>query len=175
MGPEKPTGAHQLHLKQYGFPIRLMPLCDYPVYAGAVVRAPDGRILCQLRDEKPDIVCPGMWSCCPGGHVEDGESPRDAILRELREEFEIEVNGLTLLLTHVEHTGEFQGIYYAFHANLSTPIEDVKCKEGIRAEFFMTERAVELPQHPVSLIFLRNYMESETRDDTNHRGSHSQS
>lgn len=139
------------------------------------MRAPDGKVLCQLRDNKPGIVCPGEWTCSPGGHVEAEESPDEAILRELREEFEIEVTRLAPLLMHTEHTGGFQGIYHGFRADLATPVKEVKCNEGVRAEFFMIEQAVELPQHPVSLIFLRHYIESETRNDANHLCCHSQS
>lgn len=123
------------------------------------MEAPDGRVLCQLRDNFPWIVCPGMWSCCPGGRIEPGEEPEEAVLRELREEFEIEVSGLRPLLRHVEDAGEYCGIYYAFAAKLVTPLAEVKCNEGVRAEFFWPEQALDFPQHPVSRIFLNAYLE----------------
>ncbi len=129
-----------------------------PVYAGAVVSASDRRVLCQLRDDKPDIICPGLWVCCPGGHINKSERPIDGIVRELREEFEIEVKNLKTLMTHKEDSGEFQGLYHAFYADLSTPVEKVKCNEGQRAEFFRPENALRLSQHPVSLIFLKAFM-----------------
>jgi 8-oxo-dGTP pyrophosphatase MutT (NUDIX family) len=129
-----------------------------PVYAGAVVSAPGGRILCQLRDDKSDIICPGQWCCSPGGRVDEGECPVDAIVRELREEFEIEVENLKTLMTYQEDSGEFQGVYHAFYTDLITPVEKVKCNEGQRAEFFMIEQALCLSQHPVSLIFLKAFM-----------------
>lgn len=128
------------------------------IYIGAIVCAPDGRVLCQLRDNFPWIICPGMWCCCPGGHLELGERPDAAVLRELREEFEIEVSDLKPLLKHVEESGEYQGIYHSFVANLKTPIDKVKCNEGVRAEFFHPDVAIDFPQHPVSRLFLRTYM-----------------
>lgn len=130
-----------------------------PSYAGAIVRGPDGRLLCQLRDNKPEIICPGTWCCCPGGEMEPGETPDGAILRELREEFEIEVAGLRSLLTHVENAGKYCGVYHAFHADLATPVAEVRCNEGVRVDFFTPEQAIEFRQHPVSRIFLRTYME----------------
>lgn len=130
------------------------------IFIGAIVRAPDGRVLCQLRDNYPWIICPGMWCCCPGGHLEAEEQPEEAVLRELTEEFEIEVSGLIPLIKHVERSIEFRGIYHSFVANLVTPVTEVKCHEGVRAEFFNPEIAIELPQHPVSRLFLRTYMES---------------
>lgn len=129
-------------------------------YIGAIVCAPDGRVLCQLRDSYPWIICPGMWCCCPGGQLEPGENPETGVVRELYEEFEIEVTDLRPLLTHVEEAGEFIGTYYSFVASLATPLEEVKCNEGVRAEFFHPELAVDLPQHPVSRLFLRVYMDS---------------
>jgi 8-oxo-dGTP pyrophosphatase MutT (NUDIX family) len=106
--------------------------------------------------------------------VEEGELPDAAILRELMEEFEIEVSKLTLLLVHTEHDIEYQGIYYGFTADLVTPLEEVKCNEGKRVEFFHIKSAIKLPQHPVSHIFLQQYIESETSDDANNNCCHSE-
>lgn len=135
-----------------------------PVYAGAVVICPDGRVLCQLRDDKPGIQFPGFWTCSPGGHVEQGESPHSAILRELREEFEIEVTGLRQLLTLAEHDYNVRGVYHAFAARLVTPVEQVRCSEGQCARFFKQEEILHLLKlHPVSLKIFHAYLEySET-------------
>ncbi|MEU9456686.1 NUDIX domain-containing protein [Streptomyces sp. NPDC048277] len=51
----------------------------------AIVVTPRGEVLLQLRDDKADIGWPGHWSL-PGGGAEAGETPRETILRELREE-----------------------------------------------------------------------------------------
>jgi len=53
--------------------------------AAALIVTPDARYLMQHRDEKPGIFFPGWWGCF-GGAVEPGESPADAIRRELHEE-----------------------------------------------------------------------------------------
>lgn len=129
-------------------------------FAGAVVKTISGKILCQLRDDDPNIICPGMWCCTPGGLIEEGEKPDIAILRELDEEFEIQVSNLKLLMLHKEESEEYRGIYYLFAANLQTPISHVKCNEGQRVAFFDTEEAIKLPQHPVGLLFLDNYIKS---------------
>jgi 8-oxo-dGTP diphosphatase len=60
--------------------------------AAAVIQRPDGSFL--LGQRAPDTFYPGYWEF-PGGKVEPGESPRDALVRELREELEIEVRQAT--------------------------------------------------------------------------------
>ncbi|MBI5783824.1 MAG: Nudix family hydrolase [Rhodocyclales bacterium] len=56
--------------------------------AAAVIERPDGSFL--LGQRAPDTFYPGYWEF-PGGKVEVGETPRDALVRELHEELEIEV------------------------------------------------------------------------------------
>lgn len=55
------------------------------VVGAALVR--DGRVLASRRTEPPRLA--GLWEF-PGGKVETGESDVDALLRELREELQVE-------------------------------------------------------------------------------------
>ncbi len=54
--------------------------------AGAVVVV-DGRVLLEERSADA-LVYPGCWDT-PGGHVEAGEDPEQALVREVREELSI--------------------------------------------------------------------------------------
>lgn len=56
------------------------------VAAAALIR--DGLLLAAQRSSPPELA--GQWEL-PGGKVEDGESPEDALRRELREELGIEI------------------------------------------------------------------------------------
>ncbi len=49
-----------------------------------------GRYALQLRDDIPTIALPGHWSLF-GGSIDDGESPRAAVRREIREELSLDV------------------------------------------------------------------------------------
>lgn len=56
----------------------------------AILVLDDGRYVMQLRDSIPAIFYPGHWGCF-GGAVDRGESPKQALIRELREELEFDV------------------------------------------------------------------------------------
>jgi 8-oxo-dGTP pyrophosphatase MutT (NUDIX family) len=63
----------------------MLPINDA---VAAILVYEDGRILMQLRDDRPDIWYPNHWGLFGGG-VEVGESPEEALRRELYEELEL--------------------------------------------------------------------------------------
>ena len=68
---------------------------------------PDGRVLIAKRPEGKSMA--GLWEF-PGGKVEDGELPEAALIRELKEELDIDVTKACLApLTFASHG------YEAFH------------------------------------------------------------
>lgn len=54
----------------------------------ALLTLDDGRYIMQLRDDKPGIFFPAHWGCF-GGAIEQGETPEQALRRELLEELEL--------------------------------------------------------------------------------------
>ena len=65
--------------------------------AAAVIERPGEFLLAQRPEGKP---YPGYWEF-PGGKIEPGESPREALVRELREELGIEVTDAAPWITRV--------------------------------------------------------------------------
>ena len=57
----------------------------------AIIRLDDGRYLLQCRDESRGIWYPGHWGCF-GGAVDQGETPEQALVRELNEELNLRVH-----------------------------------------------------------------------------------
>ncbi len=60
---------------------------QFPVIVAAAVLIEDGRVLLSQRKKGTHLA--GAWEF-PGGKVESGEDPRDALVRELREELGVE-------------------------------------------------------------------------------------
>lgn len=70
----------------------------YVEVSAAVLQRPDGSFL--LAQRPPDKIWAGYWEF-PGGKVEPGETPRHALVRELREELGIDVQTAFPWLTRV--------------------------------------------------------------------------
>lgn len=65
---------------------------------------PDGRVLIARRPEEKPMA--GLWEF-PGGKVEDGERPEATLIRELKEELDIDVTEACLApLTFASHAYE---------------------------------------------------------------------
>jgi A/G-specific adenine glycosylase len=77
--------------------IKTQPVPLYPVVAGVVYH--QGRML--ITQRKPDGLLGGLWEF-PGGKIQQGESPADACLREIREETGIPVS-IVSHLCQVKH------------------------------------------------------------------------
>lgn len=86
--------------------------------AAAVITRPDGSVL--LGQRAPDTFYPGYWEF-PGGKVEPGETPRDALIRELDEELGMRVDTAYPWITR-EHVYE--------HAHVSLHFFEVTAWRG---------------------------------------------
>ena len=70
------------------------------VTAAAILVVKDGKILCASRRSSEGI-------CGPGGHIEKGETPEDAALREAQEEFDIVPLNILPLGVYKSSTGRY--------------------------------------------------------------------
>lgn len=98
---------------------------DRPTVAVAILHQGD-RFLLQLRDDIPTIAYPGYWGFF-GGHIEPGETPEQALKRELQEEI-----SYTFTVKPVKFGcyNEPQVIRHVFAVPLLVACEDLVLNEG---------------------------------------------
>ena len=94
------------------------------------------QILLFLRDDKPGLPYRNMWDI-PGGHVEDGETPEQCIVREMKEEMDLTLNSFELFSVM-----EFDDrIEYTFWKKANFDIEKIKLHEGQQLKWFTESEA----------------------------------
>ncbi len=87
-------------------------------YADAIIKNENGEILL-LRRSITDSFHPDSWSL-PGGKIEKDETPEQAVIREVKEETNLNVSSATLILKKKIDSGN---IYYFTCEVTNTPIE----------------------------------------------------
>ena len=89
------------------------------------------QVLLLLRDDKPDIPYPNMWDI-PGGHVDDGETPEQSIVREMKEEMDLNLEDFHLLSVM-----EFvDRVEYTFWKKANLDIQSITLHEGQKLKWF---------------------------------------
>ena len=89
------------------------------------------QVLLLLRDNIPGIPFPNTWDL-PGGHVEAGETPRECICREIKEEMGLDLEGIApFSVVEFEDRTE-----YTFWKAVNLDIGSIKLTEGQRLRWF---------------------------------------
>jgi 8-oxo-dGTP diphosphatase len=96
-----------------------------PVEVALAMLERDGRWLMQLRDNIPGIVAPGCWGLF-GGHLDPGETPEQALRRELIEEIGWSAGELRFWRSH--HNA--RRVAHLFVGPLTVPLEQLQLLEG---------------------------------------------
>ena len=109
---------------------------------------PDGRVLLAERPEGKSMA--GLWEF-PGGKVEPGETPEDALVRELHEELGIETWSSCLApLTFASHTyDDFHLLMPLFACRKWDGI--VQGKEGQKLAWVQAKDLKEYPMPPADI------------------------
>ena len=93
-------------------------------------------ILLLLRDNIPTIPYPDMWDI-PGGHVETDETPEQCIVREMKEEMDLDIKGFQIF--SVIDFDDREEYTFWMKANLN--ISDIHLTEGQRLKWFSEDEA----------------------------------
>ncbi len=93
-------------------------------------------ILLFLRDDKPALPYRNMWDV-PGGHVEPGETPQECIVREMKEEMDLDLKDFQLFCKK-----EFDDrIEYTFWKKQNLDLEKINLLEGQCLKWFTQQEA----------------------------------
>jgi len=107
--------------------------------AAIILENDEGKFLLYLRDNKPDIPFPGHWDLI-GGHIEEGETPEEALVREVKEELDLDLKEYTFYRKYECLTGDaYENIKYIYYGKINLPIEKVTLLEGVRPQYFSKE------------------------------------
>lgn len=107
--------------------------------AAIILENDKGEFLLALRDNKSWIPFPNHWDLI-GGHVEEGESPEEALVREVKEELNIDIRDYTFYKKFDCLTGDaYENIKYIYTGKINIPIDEITLLEGQRAQYFSRE------------------------------------
>jgi 8-oxo-dGTP diphosphatase len=107
--------------------------------AAIILENDKGEFLLALRDNKPGIPFPNHWDLI-GGHVEEGETPEEALVREVKEELDIDLKEYSFFKIYECLNGDaYENIKYIYTGKINIPIEEVTLLEGERAQYFSKE------------------------------------
>ncbi len=108
--------------------------------AAIILENDKGEFLLYLRDNKPGIPFPLCWDLI-GGHVEEGETPEEALVREVKEELDIDLMDYSFYKTFECLTGDaYENIKYIYTGKINIPIEEITLLEGIRPQYFTRDQ-----------------------------------
>jgi 8-oxo-dGTP diphosphatase len=109
------------------------------VIAAIILENDKGEFLLYLRDNKPDIPFPDHWDLI-GGHVEEGETPEEALVREVKEELDIDLREYVFYKKYECLTGDaYENIKYIYYGRINLPIEEITLLEGVYPKYFTRE------------------------------------
>jgi 8-oxo-dGTP diphosphatase len=111
-----------------------------------------GEVLLQLRDNIPTIPYPNTW-CLPGGHIEGDETPEQCLVREMREEMGIAIEGLTYF-TERSYPSEVE---YFFAAHMDLNVDEITLIEGQTIAWFAPDAIEHLAMTRNDGIIVQTY------------------
>ena len=107
--------------------------------AAIILKNKKGQILLYLRDNKPNIPFPRHWDLF-GGYIEEGETPEDALVREVKEELAYNLKEYKFFKKYECLEGDAHpNIKYVYVGKVDKPIEELTLQEGEKLQFFSRE------------------------------------
>jgi len=104
--------------------------------AAIILENDNGELLLYLRDNNPAIPFPDHWDLI-GGHVEEGETPEEALVREVKEELDLDLKDYSFYKKYECLTGDaYENIKFIYTGRINIPLEEITLLEGVRPQYF---------------------------------------
>lgn len=102
----------------------------------------NNKLLIYLRDDKPSIPFPNHWDLF-GGIIEPGETPEQALVREIKEEIGIDLESYTFFAAYDCVEGDVKpNKKYVFYATVDAVPEELTLEVGQRiTSIYLEERS----------------------------------
>ena len=131
--------------------------------AAIIFENENGEILLYLRDNKPGIPFPQHWDLI-GGHVEVGETPEEALVREVKEELDIELKEYEFFKKYECNEGDaYPNIKYIYTGKINIPIENITLLEGDRPQYFHYDEIPGVKFANILKSVVMDYIESKSQ------------
>jgi 8-oxo-dGTP diphosphatase len=104
--------------------------------AAIIFENDNGELLLYLRDNNPGIPFPDHWDLI-GGHVEEGETPEEALVREVKEELDLDLADYAFYKKYECLTGDaYENIKFIYTGRINIPLAEITLLEGVRPQYF---------------------------------------
>lgn len=110
----------------------------------AILQNPRREVLLHQRDEKPGLPFAGYWSML-GGKIEEGESPQEAMQRELLEEISVTVPTVFWKVYDRPISETLTIVQYVFTGQIHYALSEMVLMEGQDLKYFSAEALLSLP------------------------------
>lgn len=113
------------------------------------------KICLVLRDNNPNIAYPNVWNT-PGGGIDEGETPREAMIRELKEEINLDATEIIDLGTTTYSDGSL--VYRFFIPVTDEQFQNIHLvSEGQRLDWFTFDEVLTLAKSPHLSVYLKTF------------------
>lgn len=98
------------------------------------------KFLFYLRDNKPSIIYPNYWAPL-GGTIEKGETPKETLKREIKEEINYNIKNPIFLGNFKDSYGN---LVYVFKSRINKKINEITLNEGQKLGYFSFKEALRI-------------------------------
>lgn len=132
--------------------------------AAVIFENDNGELLLYKRDNTPGIPFPLHWDLI-GGHVEEGETPEEALVREVREELGYELKEYSFFRKYECMKGDaYPNVKYIYTGKINVPAGQITLYEGDYARYFKPEEIEGLKFANIIKEIVTDYLKASKSD-----------